>query len=63
MKLEDLNVYNFAMELGEEVWICVENWDGFSKNSYGKQLVNAADSIAANISEGFGRFHYKENKN
>jgi four helix bundle protein len=29
----------------------------------GKQLVRAADSIAANLSEGFGRYHYKENVN
>lgn len=25
--------------------------------------MNAADSIALNISEGYGRFHYKDNKN
>jgi four helix bundle protein len=25
--------------------------------------VEAADSIAMNISEGYGRFHFKENKN
>jgi four helix bundle protein len=29
----------------------------------GKQLVRSADSIGANIAEGFGRYHYKENKN
>ena len=28
-----------------------------------KQLVRSADSIGANIAEGFGRYHYKENKN
>ncbi|MDZ7743334.1 MAG: four helix bundle protein [Bacteroidota bacterium] len=63
MKLEELNVYNVSMELGEEVWDCVKDWDQFSKRTIGKQLVEAADSVAANISEGFGRFHYKENKN
>ncbi|TMI72809.1 MAG: four helix bundle protein [Bacteroidetes bacterium] len=26
-------------------------------------MTDAADSIAFNISEGYGRFHYKENKN
>jgi four helix bundle protein len=29
----------------------------------GAQFVDAADSAALNISEGYGRFHYKENKN
>jgi four helix bundle protein len=28
-----------------------------------KQLVRAVDSIAANLSEGLGRYHYKEIKN
>ncbi len=60
MKLEELNVYTVSMELGEEVWDCVKDWDQFSKKTIGKQLVEAADSVAANISEGFGRFHYKE---
>jgi four helix bundle protein len=26
-------------------------------------LVRSTDSISANIAEGFGRFHFKENKN
>jgi four helix bundle protein len=26
-------------------------------------MARSADSISANIAEGFGRFHYKENKN
>jgi len=29
----------------------------------GKQLIRSADSISANIAEGFGRYHYKDNKN
>lgn len=33
------------------------------RRTLGAQFVNAADSIALNISEGYGRFHYKENKN
>jgi len=31
-------------------------------DTLGKQFVRAADSVAANLSEGFGRFYYKENK-
>jgi four helix bundle protein len=41
----------------------VIKWDYFAKDTIGKQLVRAIDSVGANISEGFGRFHYKENKN
>ena len=63
MDLEDLRVYNQAMDLGEEVWQIVIKWKSFEKDTMGKQLVRAADSIAANLSEGFGRYHYKETKN
>ncbi|MEJ0056255.1 MAG: four helix bundle protein [Bacteroidota bacterium] len=61
--LEDFNAYQLAMELGEDVWKAVEKWNYFQKDTVGKQLVRAADSIAANLSEGLGRFHYKEVKN
>ncbi len=85
MKLEELNVYNLAMEIGERVWKIVIKWDYFvytvkyskSKNcasgmnklfhgagdTLGKQLVRAIDSVAANLSEGFGRYHYREARN
>ena len=62
MKLEELKVYQLAMNIGERIWVVVSKWDYFAKDSIGKQLVKSVDSIAANISEGFGRFHYKENK-
>jgi four helix bundle protein len=61
--LEDFNTYNFAMELGEEVLGIVIKWNYFEKDTIGKQLVKAVDSIAANLSEGLGRYHYKEAKN
>ena len=62
MKLSELEVFNLAMELGEMVWKEVLAWDYFAKSTLGKQIVNSADSVAANIAEGFGRFHYQENK-
>jgi four helix bundle protein len=62
MELEELKVYNRAMDLGEEVWQIVINWGYFEKDTIGKQLVRATDSVAANLSEGFGRFHFNETK-
>jgi four helix bundle protein len=62
MKLEELQVYQIAMDIGEKVWEIVNEWDYFSKDTIGKQLVKAADSIAANLSEGYGRYFYKENR-
>ena len=62
MKLEELKVYQLAMDIGERIWMIVSKWDYFAKDTVGKQLVKSVDSIAANLSEGYGRFHYKENK-
>lgn len=62
MKLEELQVYSLSMEMGEKVWNIVTKWSIFEKDTIGKQLVRAADSVAANISEGFGRYHFKEAK-
>ena len=62
MELVELKVYNQAMDLGEEVWSIVLKWQYFEKDTIGKQLVKSSDSIAANLSEGFGRYHYKETK-
>ena len=57
----ELDVYNMALEFSNLIWeICVK-WESFAKNTIGYQLVRSADSISANIAEGFGRFHYKEN--
>ncbi|MCF8243320.1 MAG: four helix bundle protein [Melioribacteraceae bacterium] len=62
MRLEELKVYQLAMELGEEVWQIVIQWNYFEKETIGKQLIKAADSVAANLSEGFGRYHFNEAK-
>ena len=63
LKLEELEVYKVSMEIGELVWNIVMKWEYFAKKTLGTQLVDSSDSIALNISEGYGRFHYKENKN
>ncbi len=63
MKLEELKVYNLSMTMAQKIWDIVIKWDYFNKDTIGKQLVRAADSIAANLSEGFGRYHFKENTN
>jgi len=62
-RLEDLEVYTLSEVFGNEIWDIVIGWDYFAKDTVGKQMVRSADSISANIAEGFGRFHYKENKN
>jgi four helix bundle protein len=62
MRLEELEVYQMAMDVAEKIWGLVGNWEYFAKDTIGKQIIKSADSVAANLSEGFGRYFYKENK-
>jgi four helix bundle protein len=61
--LEDLEVYQLADKFSNDIWKIASTWDYFAKDTIGKQIVRSADSISANIAEGYGRFHYKENRN
>src|SRR4029078_9041038 len=60
--LDDLDIYKLALEIGENVWTIIIKWEYFTKRSLGAQFVEAADSIAANIAEGYGRYFYKDRK-
>jgi four helix bundle protein len=60
--LDDFKIYKRAMVLSDEVWALVTTWSHFEKDTIGKQLVRAADSIGANLSEGLGRYHFKETR-
>ena len=51
------------MKIAERIWIIVHDWKYFEKDTIGKQLVRAIDSVAANLCEGFGRYHYKDKTN
>jgi four helix bundle protein len=42
--------------LSNYIWVIVIDWEFFAKDTIGKQLARAIDSISANIAEGFGRF-------
>ena len=60
LKIEDLEIYQMAEDLSDKIWnICVR-FDYFAKDTIGKQLVRAADSISANIAEGHGRYHFND---
>jgi four helix bundle protein len=59
---ENLAVYQLAERLADEVWNVVCAWDNFAKDTIGKQLIRAVDSIGANIAEGTGRQSFQDNK-
>lgn len=61
--LEDLRVLQAAEKVADKVWMEVSLWNLFARDTVGKQLVRAVDSIGANIAEAFGCFHYGEKLN
>ncbi|KKQ76535.1 MAG: hypothetical protein US97_C0005G0001, partial [Microgenomates group bacterium GW2011_GWF1_38_5] len=60
LKLNNIGVYKKAFSLSNYIWIVVRKWDMFAKNTIGSQFVRSADSISANIAEGFGKYYLKD---
>ena len=64
-KSVDLNRFEIikqANQVSDLIWEEVAHWQHFPKDTIGKQLVRAADSISANLSEAYGRFSFAERK-
>ena len=59
---ENLHVYKLSEEIADTIWAITVQWDFFNRDTIGKQIVKAADSIGANIAEGTGRFGIQDNK-
>ena len=59
---EKLRVYRLSEKLADELWKIAWRWGYFERDTVGKQLVRAGDSIGANIAEGAGRGRFLDNK-
>ena len=59
---KELEVYQLAEKLSDEIWQIVATWDLFARDTVGKQLVRSADSIGANLAEGTGRGSFQDNR-
>ncbi len=57
---ENLRVLQAAEEVADAVWKQISAWNEFARDTVGKQLARAVDSIGANIAESFGRFNFGE---
>ena len=59
---QSLRVYQLSESVADLIWDRIATWSNFSRDTIGKQLVRAADSVGANIAEGAGRGSYPDNR-
>lgn len=57
---DDLDAWNVAVDLIAEIYKITESFPKSEQFGITSQLRRAANSIAANIAEGFGRYTYKD---
>jgi len=56
--LKELEVYKLARELSGIAWEIYEGLNWQNKKIMGEQFIESADSVGANIAEGYKRYHY-----
>ena len=56
--LKDLEVYQLLRLFSAKSWAIYEKLDWQDKKTMGDQFIRSADSVGANVAEGYGRFHY-----
>ena len=59
---EKPQVYQLSEKIADSIWNIVSTWNHFARDTVGRQLVRAADSIGANIAEGSGRGSLVDNR-
>lgn len=63
-KIKELRVFRESEDLSDLIWKDVANWDDFSRNTIGKELVTSMDLVNTSIAENcghrshHGRLHY-----
>jgi four helix bundle protein len=60
MTLEELEVYQIAIEISDLAWDIYQTLSKEFRFSTNQQFLDSADSIGANIAEGYGRYHYRD---
>ena len=58
LSLHNLKVYQLSCEYADECWLIYSEMDWKLKKIVGDQMIRSVDSVAANVAEGYGRFHY-----
>jgi four helix bundle protein len=58
----DLIIYRMAVELADWIYELTAKFPEEERYNLTSQIRRASTSVYSNIAEGFGRYHYKENK-
>lgn len=54
--IEEMEFFILYESVTDKIWDLACNWPRFAQNTIGEQIVEAADSINANLVEGDGRY-------
>lgn len=63
-RLKEMSLFMESEEISDQIWRDVAQWDEFSRDTIGKDLVVSIDAINTNIAESYshksrqGRMHY-----
>ncbi len=60
LQLNDIDAYRISFHLSNFIWETVIQWEQMPQRTVGEQFIRAADSISANIAEGFGPYYKKD---
>ena len=61
--VDEMEMFRSLERIIDSIWSIVLHWGPLPRDTVGKQLVRAADSIGANLCEGDARFHHKDKLN
>ena len=56
-EIYEMDVYKLAEELSDLIWYAFDEWPRKVQQTTGYQIIRSADSIAANLAEGYGRYY------
>ena len=61
-EITEMDVYRLAEQLSDMIWADFDRWPVKAQNTIGYQAIRSADSIAANLAEGYGRYTAPDRK-
>jgi len=61
-EIYELDIYRLSEELSDMIWHDFDKWPRKAQNTIGYQIIDASDSIAANLAEGYGRYGMADRK-